>query len=104
VTLAGNRTACKPASQARLSLLNMAGQLSLQPHAESRMQPGLTLPGFQTVSPPPGMQLSPHTVSPGTGVELPGQPAPFAAEMAGPAQHNTKHRKPTISHKAPSTP
>lgn len=34
--------------------------------------------------PPPGMQLSPHTVSPGTGVLLPGQPAPLAAEMAGP--------------------
>lgn len=32
----------------------------------------------------PGIQLSPQTVRPGTGVELPGQPAPLAAEMAGP--------------------
>lgn len=52
-------------------------------------------------SDPPGMQLSPHTVSPGTGVEFPGQPAPFAAEMAGPAQHNTtQHKTPQTNHES----
>ena len=35
-------------------------------------------------TPIPGIQLSPHTVKPGTGVLLPGQFAPPAAEMAGP--------------------
>jgi hypothetical protein len=35
-------------------------------------------------TPIPGMQLSPHTVNPETGVVLPGQAAPLAALIAGP--------------------
>jgi hypothetical protein len=35
-------------------------------------------------TPMPGMVLSPHTKSPGTGVLGPGQPAPSRAEIAGP--------------------
>jgi hypothetical protein len=33
----------------------------------------------------PGMQLSPHTLRPGTGVAVPGQVRLPLAEMAGPA-------------------
>ena len=47
----------------------------------------------------PGMQLSPHTVNPGTGVVLPGHPAPLAAEMAGPGVTYTKTHR--YSHLAP---
>lgn len=46
----------------------------------------------------PGMQLSPHTVKPGTGVELPGQPAPLAAEIAGPGDIHRGQKRAESTH------